>query len=233
MVIYEPKGKAREYCELAVNLYTGCENGCWYCYAPAVLKKKKEDFINVKIRHDILENIKKEAWKHEGKEVLLCFSCDPYPGVYSAITREAIRILNENGLFVNILTKGGKRSEHDFDILEDVIGNKYGTTLTYNNDMLSSEFEPKAAPYSERIEALKEAYRRGIYTWVSLEPVISDEMALFMVEMTREYVDEYKVGKLNYHKSDIDWKRFGNDIVEKLEKHGKKHYIKEDLRKLM
>ena len=29
-IIYEPRGKAREYSELAVNLYTGCSHGCRY-----------------------------------------------------------------------------------------------------------------------------------------------------------------------------------------------------------
>ena len=28
--IYEPKGKAREYADLALNIYTGCPNGCEY-----------------------------------------------------------------------------------------------------------------------------------------------------------------------------------------------------------
>ena len=31
--IYEPSGRAREYGELAVNIYTGCNHGCSYCYA--------------------------------------------------------------------------------------------------------------------------------------------------------------------------------------------------------
>src|SRR3972149_6634508 len=43
-VIYEPTGKAREYAELAVNLYSGCGHSCGYCYAPACLKKTRADF---------------------------------------------------------------------------------------------------------------------------------------------------------------------------------------------
>ena len=38
--IYEPKGRAREYGELALNLYSGCRHGCKYCYVPAVLRRK-------------------------------------------------------------------------------------------------------------------------------------------------------------------------------------------------
>jgi DNA repair photolyase len=30
--IYEPKGKAREYAPLALNLYESCPHGCKYCY---------------------------------------------------------------------------------------------------------------------------------------------------------------------------------------------------------
>ena len=41
-VIYEPKGRAREYSPLACNLYMGCTHGCKYCYAPACMHKKPE-----------------------------------------------------------------------------------------------------------------------------------------------------------------------------------------------
>lgn len=34
-IIYKTTGRAREYSELAVNLYQGCAHACAYCYAPA------------------------------------------------------------------------------------------------------------------------------------------------------------------------------------------------------
>lgn len=37
-VVYEPRGRAREYSELAYNLYRGCTHGCRYCYAPACMR---------------------------------------------------------------------------------------------------------------------------------------------------------------------------------------------------
>ena len=38
-VIYEPKGRAKEYAELAVNLYNGCSHGCEYCYARKIANR--------------------------------------------------------------------------------------------------------------------------------------------------------------------------------------------------
>ena len=32
--IYAPKGKAKEYGDYAINIYTGCPHRCYYCFAP-------------------------------------------------------------------------------------------------------------------------------------------------------------------------------------------------------
>ena len=42
--IYEPRGAAREYGELALNIYTGCPHRCFYCFAPSVLHREREAF---------------------------------------------------------------------------------------------------------------------------------------------------------------------------------------------
>lgn len=46
-IIYEPKGAAKEYSELAVNLYLGCNHGCKYCFAPRCMFKTKEEYFFV------------------------------------------------------------------------------------------------------------------------------------------------------------------------------------------
>jgi len=68
-VIYEPRGKAREYSELAVNLYKGCSHACVYCYAPAATfcdrgKFSSPDYIQP--RPDILKTLEREAQKMSG-----------------------------------------------------------------------------------------------------------------------------------------------------------------------
>ena len=78
-MIYEPKGRAKEYGELAINLYGGCMHGCLYCYVPGVMRKQKDDFhASVTPRKGVLDALRKEAPRHVGKEVFMCFTCDPY-----------------------------------------------------------------------------------------------------------------------------------------------------------
>ena len=80
-VIYIPTGPALEYSPLALNLYTGCLHNCVYCYAPTAMRKTRAQFhLGVKPRENILERLEKQCKKIKGssKQILLCFSCDPY-----------------------------------------------------------------------------------------------------------------------------------------------------------
>ena len=63
-VIYEPKGKAKEYSPLACNLYTGCSHACLYCYCPKILNKTlKEWSTNPTPRENILRSVERNAQK--------------------------------------------------------------------------------------------------------------------------------------------------------------------------
>ena len=53
--IYKPKGRAGEYCSYAVNVYTGCNHGCDYCYARKMANRWGRDFTDVSPRAGILE----------------------------------------------------------------------------------------------------------------------------------------------------------------------------------
>ncbi len=228
--IYEPKGKAKEYGDYALNLYGGCTHGCRYCYVPAVMRKAPEDYhsqvIPRKINWPLLE---KEIGLHAGKPIFLCFVCDPYSAEDSTQTRRAIERIHAGGAVVNILTKAGSRSLRDFDLLGN--GDHYGATLTFTNRTQSREWEPKAADPEERMDVLRNAHQRGIFTWASLEPVIDPAQSLEIINRCHEFVDIFKVGKWNHdaRANGIDWKTFGTEAVRLLEKYGKKYYIKQDL----
>ena len=236
MIIYEPRGKAREYSDLAVNLYTGCVHKCKYCYCPAILRKGLEDWGNdPHPRKDILRNLEKDCKKHFGekKQLLLSFMSDPYQTEEAAeITRKAL-LLFEKYKFKNvtILSKGGERTEKDFDILKRN-GWKYGATIIFDNDEDRKEWEPYSASIESRIKALEKAHKEGIYTWISMEPVIYPEQSYRLMESLKTIVDYWKVGKINHFKDiedRIDWNDFYRMSKSLLDE--KKVYWKKDLLK--
>ena len=226
--IYEPKGKAREYGDLACNIYTGCPHRCAYCYSPKMLRMDKETFHNhVEPRKDIVNAVRRQIEREgmTGKLIHLCFTCDPYPSGYDTTpTREIIKIIKESGNHVQILTKSAET--RDFDLLYE--NDWFGVTITgWINT--SQKNEPDAATTHERLDALQEAHNRRIKTWVSCEPVY-DEGAIYNLIMKYDCIDHYKIGKLNYYPSDIDWRDFGRKCEQLCQRHGRSYYIKEGLR---
>ena len=64
--IYAPKGKAKEYGDLALNIYTGCPHRCYYCFAPGVLHKDRETFhSHVEPRPGIVKEVRKQLEKEK------------------------------------------------------------------------------------------------------------------------------------------------------------------------
>ena len=228
--IYQPKGRAAEYAKLAVNLYRGCTHGCTYCYAPQVLHMDRAAFHAECVeRPGILDKLRHDAKVLAGstEPVLFCFSCDPYqPGAHA--TRAALSIMREFDVPFTVLTKGAL-AWRDFDLYGPT--DSFGMTLTLNNTVDSRTWEPLAAWPHERIALLHRAHMLGIRTWASLEPVIYPEQTLVLIEHTHDYVDHYKVGKLNYHPhaATIDWAQFLREVTEMFDSYGCSYYIKQDL----
>lgn len=231
-VIYEPKGAALEYSELAVNLYHGCRFACRYCYAPQIAFKKLAEWsANPKPKANILARLERDANKIAGdtRSILLCFTSDPYQGgEAAAITRQALLILEMYNLTATVLTKAGSGAMGDFDILKRNDW-QFGTTLSCLRPETQSVWEPYAAGPASRVYAIKRAHQRGIKTWVSMEPVYNTLEALGVIKKMHPYVDFWKVGKMNHRKLDIDWKKFHDDAVELLDSLGAKYYIKKEL----
>lgn len=235
--IYETNGRAKEYSELALNLFSNCDHACTYCYAPLALHKDRQSFISNPIPRLALDDIEHGAFnqhkKGDTRRILLCFTCDPYmiAEQQTKITRNTIEILHKYDLNVIVLTKGGYRSMRDLDLLTPK--DSYATTLTLTDNDLSKQYEPNAGLHSERIESLKEAYKLGIKTWVSFEPVIYPEQTFELLDLTKEFVGHYKCGKLNYQANKIGWRNYGWELKRRLDLYNCKFYFKVDLLKEM
>ena len=235
--IYEPKARAKEYGDLAINIYAGCPHRCYYCFAPAVLHKSKEVFHGcVEPRNGIVEAVKHQLETEHitGKLIHLCFVCDPYPlGCDSSATREIIKAIKAAGNHVQILTKNGQEARRDFDLMD---GNDwFGVTYAgydFSDMYCSPKSEPSAGSPANRLVSLEEAHAREIKTWVSCEPVLEPYDVLWLIKKGN-YIDKFKIGKLNYYPSGINWKAFGEAAEAACKRYGRNYYIKEDLRKEM
>lgn len=221
--LYVPRGRAKEYGDYAVNIYTGCPHRCYYCFAPQVLHREREAFhARVEPRDGIVEALKKQIERESitDKLVHLCFTCDPYPrGFDDSATREVIRVLKESGNHVQILTKGD--GSRDFDLLDSE--DWYGVTVS-GADHESQE--PGAIPEGQRLGIMQNAPCRK---WISFEPVIQQDFVLTMLSLIDVSV-RVKIGKLNYHPSDINWAQFGREAEKTCRERGLDYYIKESLR---
>jgi len=227
--IYKPSGRAAEYCEYAINPFLNCTHGCVYCYAPRILHKTREQFhAPGEPRKGLLAALEKQLSIGDfgGKLIQLGFLCDPYPcDMDTSVTREIIKRIKAAGAHVQILTKGGAVAQRDFDLLDDK--DWFGITISGAEDK-----EPKAAPNTERLDNLLEAWNKGIKNWISLEPVFDAQLVYKLIARCWR-VDELKIGKLNYAPSDIDWSVFGYECERLCKEYGRNYYIKEDLRKAM
>ena len=220
--IYVPKGKAKEYGDYAVNIYTGCPHRCYYCFAPSVLRRDREQFHScVAPRAGIVDATAKQLEREQitRKTIHLCFTCDPYPTGYdSTATRAIITLLKATWNRVQILTKGD--GSRDFDLLDG--DDWYG--ITYDG-ATHGIYEP-----ADRLADLYSAKQLGIKTWVSFEPVVDAGKVLECIENCHDIIDKAKIGKLNYYPSKIDWKEFGEKAEELCKSLGLDYYIKDSLR---
>ena len=233
--IYVPKGKAREYAHLALNTYFGCGHGCEYCY---VWRRFGNKPIKPRPRKAVMmKKLSEQAAKLSGikERVHLCFSCDPYQALDAEhhLTHEALIILREYDIPFQILTKAGTSVRPDFCFYRS--GDAFAVTLTLLDDLCWREWEPHAGNPILRIQNLVAAHEMGIETWVSLEPVLDAQQSLQIIRETHEFVDLYKIGKLNYMEppEPIDWRDFGIRAIELCESLRKPYFIKAELARFL
>jgi len=242
--IYEPKGRALEYAKRALNLYTGCPHGCVYCFNRCMPWVDRDKYKAAVSRTNLAEALELCCSKLRDKgeietlpQVHLCFSCDPYPiGIDSTTTRDVLLVLEKYKVpKVTILTKGGMQAARDFDILRRNDWS-FGSTIGLHSESLRQLYEPGAARFGDRLNAIMEAKRHGIRTWASIEPVMLADEAVECIDWTRGFIDLFKLGRTNHISSFADdfpewvepnWRDYLDRAVKLLE--GRRYYIKKDL----
>jgi DNA repair photolyase len=240
--IYAPKGAAGEYATLACTLYDGCGHGCdypCYVYAGGFTRLTREQFdAGATLKPGVIDNLRADAMKYQAagitEQVTFSFATDPYHPGDTRPTREAFEVLAAHGLAFCPLTKGGRRPLRDLGLFRSN-RDAFAVTLISLDENFCRKWEPKAPLPASRIATAKRFHERGIYCWISIEPVIVPEMAFAVVEATHEFVDLYKIGPLHYSNltQGVDWRAFTERMVDRLARHNKRAYFKKDLQSFL
>ena len=233
-----------EYGDYTMNHVFGCAHGCKYpCYA-FLLKKRfgqvssYEDWLEPRIVSNTLELLDAEIprLKDKIKSVQLCFTTDPFMYGFDEVTNmsiAAIKKLNAAKIKCSVLTKGILPIE----LAECSKDNEYGITLISLDEAYREKMEPGAAPFKERIDALKALSDKGCKTWVSMEPyptpnLIEQDLANILQAIS--FVDKIIFGRTNYSKEVSAYrqhKQFYNEcaqqVIEFCNKQGLAYHIKE------
>lgn len=198
-----------EYGDYTINHVFGCSHGCKYpCYAFLLAKrfgrvKTYEQWCEPALATNAVELVRQELPKLHSKiqSVHLCFTTDPFMYGYDEIADVSIQIINEINQYnipCTALTKGILPDE----LLETSKINSYGITLISLDENFREGYEPGAAPYTDRIEALRKMHDNGFKTWVSIEPyptpnIIEQDFSEILEAVS--FVDRIIFGRLNYN----------------------------------
>ena len=159
-----------------MNLYRGCQHACIYCDTRSECYGIN-DISKISVKKNALDLLAKELIsKRKNKATIGTGSMnDPYIPVEKELqmTRKALQIIAKEKFPVHVITKSNL-IERDTDILQD-ISKTYAAvsfTITTAEDSLSQKIEPHAPPTSVRFKAMKLLADNGIYTGITLMPIL-------------------------------------------------------------
>lgn len=239
-----------EYGNFTINHIEGCSHGCLYpCYAMMMAKrfgkvKNYEDWINPKIVKNAINLLEEEVpkYKNEIKFVHLCFTTDPFmyqKKEVSGLSLKIIGFLNEKGIKCTALTKGVLPIE----LTELSKENEFGITLISLNEDFRKKYEPYSAPYHERINQLYSLHKKGLKTWVSIEPyptpnIINQDFDKILDAIS--FVDKIIFGRLNYNSKvtrypgfQFFYNKLSEKVISYCKERGKDYHIKKGTVKLI
>jgi len=167
-----------------INLYKGCTHGCVYCYAPSLTHDERRWGSYVDVKVNAPEVLGRELRELRRDQVFLSSASDPYQPVEARymITRRCLEVLQRRRFPVSILTRS-PLVLRDLDLLTQLDWVRVGMSIT---TVPARRFEPGVPPLRRRIETLRRLNDAGLWTWVSLAPVIPGVMMVDLEELFEE-----------------------------------------------
>lgn len=184
--------------DYVINPYVGCSHACKYCYARFMKRftghtEEWGNFIDIK-RCDKPMNVKKLY--HKSVFISSVTDCyNPFEEKYR-ITRNVLKQLKEVDCSITISTKSALILR-DIDILKELNHLKVAISINTLDNGFQKDMD-NASSIAQRIAALKELGKQGIYTVLFMSPIfpyITEFKEI--IEATEGFVCEYWFEDLN------------------------------------
>ena len=184
--------------DYVINPYVGCPHACKYCYARFMKRftghtEEWGNFIDIK-RCDKPMNVKKLY--HKSVFISSVTDCyNPFEEKYR-ITRNVLKQLKEADCSITISTKSALILR-DIDILKELNHLRVAISINTLDNGFQKDMD-NASSIAQRIAALKELGKQGIYTVLFMSPIfpyITEFKEI--IEATEGFVCEYWFEDLN------------------------------------
>ena len=189
-----------EWATKKVNISTGCENDCVYCYAKLMGYDQgwavKGQWHNMVLRQDEVEMGRR---RRKGR-IAFPTSHDITPSIlepYLTVLGKLLRVGNE----VLVVSKPQYACiraicESFGDYTEQIL---FRFTIGATDNEILSFWEPNASTFEERRDCLRYAFEQGFRTSVSVEPMLESYNIEALVNALMPFVnDAIWIGKMEY-----------------------------------
>lgn len=159
-----------------MNLYRGCCHGCIYCDSRSECYRI-ENFDTVCAKENALTILRDELRRKVRKGIIGTGSMsDPYNPFEKEelLTRHALELINAYEFGITVITKSSLITR-DIDIYKEISEHSpvlCKMTITTAEDNLCRLIEPRTSVSSERFNALAKMSENGIFTGITLMPVL-------------------------------------------------------------
>ncbi len=159
-----------------MNLYRGCCHGCIYCDSRSECYRI-ENFDEVAAKENALEILRDELRRKVRSGIIGTGAMsDPYNPFEKKelLTRHALELISAYNFGVTVITKSSLITR-DIDVYKEIAENSpvlCKMTVTTADDALCRKIEPYVCVSSERFEALAEMSENGLFTGITLMPVL-------------------------------------------------------------